>query len=124
NTVSGLARDYQSLTMQQATRYYSPKLQAVKNIIANPAQYGIELAEVPNQPYFVAVPTNKNIDVTLAAKLANVPLQEFMSLNPAYSRPVIRADGGYNLLLPTDKADTFRANLENHSQPLVSWQTY
>jgi membrane-bound lytic murein transglycosylase D len=124
NTAMGLATDYQSLTMPQETRYYIPKLQAVKNIIANPAQYGIELAEVPNQPYFVAVPTNKNIDVKLAAKLADVPLQEFMSLNPAYSRPVIRADGGYNLLLPADKADTFRANLESNSQPLVSWQTY
>jgi membrane-bound lytic murein transglycosylase D len=124
NTAMGLATDYQSLTMPQETRYYIPKLQAVKNIIANPAQFGIELAEVPNQPYFVAVTTNKNIDVKLAAKLAGVPLDEFLSLNPAYSRPVIRADNDYNLLLPADKADTFRANLKSNSQPLVSWQAY
>jgi len=124
NTAMGLATDYQSLTMPQETRYYIPKLQAVKNIIANPAQFGIELADVPNQPYFVAVTTNKNIDVKLAAKLAGVPLDEFLSLNPAYSRPVIRADNDYNLLLPADKADTFRANLKSNSQPLVSWQAY
>jgi membrane-bound lytic murein transglycosylase D len=124
NTAMGLATDYQSLTMPQETRYYLPKLQAVKNIIANPAQFGIELAEVPNQPYFVAVPTNKNIDIKLAAKLAGVPLEEFQSLNPAHSRPVIRADSAFSLLLPADKADTFRANLESNSQPLVSWQTY
>ena len=124
NLARGLPTDYQNLTMPQETRYYIPKLQAVKNIIANPAQYGIELAEVPNQPYFVAVTTTKHIDVKLAAKLANVPLEEFVSLNPGYSRPVIRANSEQTLLLPTDKADTFRTNLENHDQPLVSWQAY
>ncbi len=124
NLAKGLATDYQSLTMPNETRYYMPKLQAVKNIIANPAQYGIELAEVPNRPYFVAVTTTKHIDVKLAAKLADVPLEEFMSLNPGYSRPVIRVDGEQTLLLPAGKADTFRANLGKHDQPLVSWQAY
>jgi len=124
NTARGLPTDYQNLTMPQETRYYIPKLQAVKNIIANPAQFGIELAEVPNQPYFVAVTTTKHIDVKLAAKLAGVPLEEFVSLNPGYSRPVIRASNEQRLLLPADKADAFRANLENHDQPLVSWQAY
>jgi membrane-bound lytic murein transglycosylase D len=124
NTARGLPTAYQDLTMPQETRYYIPKLQAVKNIIANPAQYGIELAEVPNQPYFVAVTTTKHIDVKLAAKLAGVPLEEFVSLNPGYSRPVIRANSEQTLLLPADKADTFRTNLENNDQPLVSWQAY
>ena len=124
NLAKGLPTDYQSLTMPKETRYYVPKLQAVKNIIADPARYGIALEEVANQPYFVAVTTTRHIDVKLAARLAEVPLEEFISLNPAYSRPVIRVDGEQTLLLPADKADTFRANLENHNQPLVSWQTY
>ena len=124
NVAKGLPTDYLSLTMPAETRYYIPKLQAVKNIIANPAQYGIELAKIPNQPYFVAVTTTKHIDVKLAARLADVPVEEFVSLNPAYSRPVIRASGEQTLLLPTEKADIFRSNLENHEQPLVSWRTY
>jgi len=124
NLTSGLPADYLSLRMPLETRYYIPKLQAVKNLIANPARYGIELAEVPNQPYFVAVTTTRHIDVKLAAKLADVSIEEFVSLNPAYSRPVIRAVGAQTLLLPTDKADTFRSNLESNEQPLVSWQTY
>lgn len=124
NQARGLPSDYQSLTMPNETRYYVPKLQAVKNIIANPAQYGIELAEISNQPYFVAVTTTRHIDVKLAARLADVPFDEFISLNPGYSRPVIRANSEQTLLLPADKADTFRANLESHSQPLVSWQAY
>ena len=124
NQARGLPTDYQSLAMPNETRYYIPKLQAIKNIIANPAQYGIELAEVPNQPYFTAVTTTKHIDVKLAAKLAGVPLEEFVSLNPGYSRPVIRANSEQRLLVPADKADTFRSNLENNNQPLVSWQAY
>ena len=124
NLANGLPADYQSLSMPLETRYYIPKLQAVKNIIANPAQYGIELAEIPNQPYFVAVTTTEHIDVKLAARLADVPIEEFVSLNPAYSRPVIRASGKQTLLLPTGKAETFRFNLENNEQPLVSWQAY
>jgi membrane-bound lytic murein transglycosylase D len=124
NMAKGLATDYASLNMPAETRYYMPKLQAVKNIIANPAQYGIDLAEVPNQPYFTAVTTTKHIDVKLAAKLADMPVEEFVSLNPGNSRPVIKADGVRTLLIPTDKAGTFLSNLESHDAPLVSWQAY
>jgi membrane-bound lytic murein transglycosylase D len=124
NVGKGLPSDYRSLTMPAETRYYMPKLQAVKNIIANPAQYGIDLAEVANQPYFVAVPTTKHIDVKLAARLADMPIEEFQSLNPGNSRPVIKAEGERMLLVPADKADAFKSNMQNHDEPLVSWQAY
>ena len=124
NAARGLATDYRSLNMPNETRYYMPKLQAVKNIIANPAQFGIDLADVPNQPYFVAVTTTRNIDVKLAAKFADMSLDEFLSLNPGNSRPVIKADGARTLLFPADKADIFRSNMEAHDAPLVSWQAY
>jgi membrane-bound lytic murein transglycosylase D len=123
NTARGLPTDYQSLSMPAETRYYFPRLQAVKDIVANPQQYGITLEEIPNRPYFATVTTSRHIDMRLAAKLADTPLDEFMSLNPGYSRPVIRANGEQTLLVPLDKADTFRANLENNNQP-VSWQAY
>jgi membrane-bound lytic murein transglycosylase D len=125
NVAKGLPTDYRSLTMPAETRHYMPKLQAVKNIIANPAQYAIDLTEVPNQPYFAEVPTTKHIDVKLAAKMAGMPVEEFQSLNPGNNGPVIKAEGGERMLLvPADKADSFRSNMENHDQPLVSWQAY
>jgi membrane-bound lytic murein transglycosylase D len=50
-----------------------------------------------------------------------------MALNPSNNRPVILQDkdNGNVLLLPIDKVETFRRNLEqaNH-QRLVSWQPY
>ena len=107
--------------MPQETRYYVPKLQALKNILANPEAFRINLDPIPNEPYFVTVPT-KDIDVRLAARLADMPVEELLALNPAHNRPVISQ--GEWLVLPADRANIFRVNLKNHSKPLVSWQPY
>ncbi len=124
NRAKGLPTDYLSLTMPTETRYYVPKLQALKNIIANPHSFGVDLEPVPNTPYFVTVEKTRDIDVRLAAKLADMPLAEFLALNPGHNRPVIVANGKYALALPPDKAKIFLANLESNDQPLVSWQSY
>ncbi len=124
NQAKGLPTDYESLTMPAETRGYVPKLQAVKNIIANPARFGLRLAEIPNEPYFSTVVTKQHIDVKLAAKLAEMPLDEFKSLNPAHNKAVIKASGTDVIVLPKQKVQTFLANLENHGKPLVSWQAY
>ncbi len=124
NRVKGLPTDYASLTMPAETRYYVPKLQALKNIIASPHSFGVDLEPVANSPYFVTVQKTHDIDVRLAAKLADMPLAEFLALNPGHNRPVINASGAPTLVLPADKAEIFLANLEGHSQPLVSWQSY
>ncbi len=124
NQARGLPTDYESLTMPAETRNYLPKLQAVKNIIANPQQYGITLASVPNRPYFATVSTRQHIDVKLAAKLAEMPLDDFRFLNPAHNKPVIKADGTETIVLPIDRIAVFERNLQAHSQPLVTWQAY
>lgn len=116
--------DYRSLKMPKETANYLPKLQAVKNIIADPARYGILLEEIPNQPYFIRVNVPSQIDVKRAAELADVPLEEFRSLNPAHNRPVITSAGERTVLLPVEKAETFANNLQANDEPLVSWQTY
>lgn len=124
NKVMGLPTDYLSLTMPTETRYYVPKLQALKNIIANPRSFGVDLEPVPNTPYFVTVEKIRNMDVRVAAKLADMPLGEFLALNPGHNRPVIVANGTPALVLPAGRAKIFLANLESHNQPLVSWNMY
>lgn len=124
NRKRGLPTNYANLKMPSETRNYLPKLQAIKNIIGNPASFGLVLHPVPDQPYFVAVSTSKNIDMELAAGLADVTLDEFRALNPAHNRPVILQENSEVLLLPVDKVETFRANLASNSLPLVSWQAY
>ncbi len=65
-----------------------------------------------------------HIDVAMAAKLADMPVEEFLSLNPGHRRPVITPVGNRQLLVPVEKANLFQANLESNDQPLVGWQTY
>src|SRR5690606_15661348 len=73
---AGLATDYRSIDMPEETRNYVPKLQAIKNIIANPAKFGITLPEVTNTPYFTTVRKEQDIDIEVAAQLAEMPLEE------------------------------------------------
>jgi len=124
NTAAGLPTDYLSLTMPEETRNYVPKLQAIKNIIANPQKYSVALPHVDNSPYFAMVPKYKDIDLEVAAKLAEMPLEEFKALNPSFNRPIIRINTETTLLLPADKVDTFHANLLAYKGDLTTWQTY
>jgi membrane-bound lytic murein transglycosylase D len=119
-----LPTDYVHLKLPKETRHYVPKLLAVKNIIAYPMSFGLIIPEVPNQPYFAAVTTSRHMDVKLAAEMAEISMEEFTALNPAHNRPVILTDKDNMLLLPVEKVDVFRANLERANQPLVSWQEY
>ena len=124
NRRKGLPVNYTSLKLPNETRSYVPKLLAVKNIIANPASFGLVLQDIPNEPYFSAIATARHIDVKLAAQLADIPMEEFIALNPAHNRPVILHDSSDLILLPVNAVETFRANLENYDKPLVSWQAY
>jgi membrane-bound lytic murein transglycosylase D len=124
NQAKGLPADYASLTMPAETRNYLPKLIAVKNIIADPARFGIQLASVPNEPYFEIVTLRQHIDVKLAAKFAEMPLDEFRFLNPAHNKRVIKAYAAETIVLPRNRVAMFHANLENHGKPLVSWQAH
>jgi membrane-bound lytic murein transglycosylase D len=124
NRAHRLPTDYASLKIPGETRNYLPKLQAVKNIILDPDRFGLLLPDVPDAPYFVTVTTDRQIDIALAAQLADMPLDEFKSLNPQHNRPVIASDGEQRINLPYDKAETFVMNLDSYRQPLLSWRPY
>ena len=113
---------YGSLKMPNETRNYLPRLQAVKNLIANPAL--LTLPAVPNEPYFAETKPPGAIDVIKLARLADVPVEQFRSLNPGYRGPVIIQTATRRILLPVDRMDLFEANLERNSEPLLTWQAY
>ena len=125
NRAAGKPTDYESLTMPAETRNYLPKLQALKNIVLNPEPLGIDIGPIPNQPYFATVTKLRDIDVQLAARLAEMPVEEFIALNPGFSRPLIRASLTPRIVLPADKVDVFHDNLERLGEKsLVSWKSY
>jgi len=125
NRALGKPTDFESLSelMPAETRNYVPKLQAVKNIIANPAQYGVSLPTIDNTPYFVAVDKTSDIDLAVAAQLAEMSVDEFKALNPQFKKPVITGEST-KILLPKENAEKFNLNLAQWGRALSSWTTH
>jgi membrane-bound lytic murein transglycosylase D len=123
---AGRPIDFNSLSayMPAETKNYVPKLQAVKNIIAAPESFGLTLPKVDNQPYFVTIGKTRNIDVKVAAQLAELSLEEFKALNPQFNRPVIIGGSDTQILLPQSNADKFKANLGKWKRALSSWTAH
>jgi len=125
NQRAGLGTSYTDLNMPAETRLYVPKLQAVKNIVANPQAFRTELPLIENHPYFQQVLITRDIDVALAARLADVKIEDFKALNPSAHRPVIIAAGTPQILLPWDNATVFQRNFEAYTQgQYASWTAW
>ena len=92
----------------------------MKNIIARPELFNIELPHVPNRLYFETVESPPGIDPAMAAAFAQLPLEELVALNPAFRRPVI-PEGRQQLILPADRVDLFQSKLAGAGP---RWQTY
>lgn len=120
----GKTPSYLNLKMPDETLNYVPKLQAIKNIIAKPEKYGLSLPNVSNEPYFTTVHKPTDMDVEVAAALAEMPLEEFQELNPAPNQPLISAAYNPNLHLPMDKVAKFNSNLQRYDGRLSSWRVY
>jgi membrane-bound lytic murein transglycosylase D len=125
NARQGLPTTYADLNMPNETRNYVPKLQAVKNIVASPDQFRAELPLIENHPYFQTVTLARDMDVSMAARLADVPVEDFKALNPQLNRPVILAAGTPQILLPWDNAAVFKRNFDAYNEgKLASWTAW
>jgi membrane-bound lytic murein transglycosylase D len=126
NQALGLPTDFDSLApnMPEETRTYVPKLLAVKEIISNPGKYGVTLPAVTNQPYFTSIQKTQDIDVKVAAELAEMPLKEFKELNPQFNKPVITGDSKTAILLPSGKVEKFQKNLITWGKALTNWTSH
>ena len=125
NQKLGLGTSYTDLNMPAETRMYVPKLQAVKNIVANPEAFNTELPLIENHPYFQTVDITHDIDVSLVASLAGIREEDFRALNPSFKRPVILAAGTPQILLPWDNAKVFQRNLEAKREgQYASWTVW
>jgi membrane-bound lytic murein transglycosylase D len=125
NQRAGLGTGYADLNMPNETRFYVPKLQAVKNIVATPDSFSAELPAIENHPYFQSVTVSRDIDVELAARLADITVADFKALNPSLNRPVILAAGMPQILLPWDNAKVFQRNFEAYNAgQYASWTAW
>lgn len=121
----GEPTDYANLRMPAETAGYVPKLQAIKNLVMKPELFNLALPSVANAPYFATITQMRDIDVKTAARMAEIPVEEFLALNPSHNRPVIPGANNPVIVLPAATLDTFRQNLEtNQDKPLSTWQAH
>lgn len=106
-----LDTDYWSLDLPKETADYVPRLLAIAKIFANADKYNINLQHIPNRPYCELVDVKSQLDLNKAAELANTPLNEFLKLNPGFNLSSTAPQGPHHLLIPVDKAQSFKENL-------------
>lgn len=124
NRARGLSTSYAALPLPTETRHYVPKLLAVRNLVRDPQTAGISLQSIENEPYFVQVKISQPMQIKQAAKLADISMEEFLALNPAFQRRVIHTDTRGVLLLPADKVGVFHHNLQKKATQLSGLQVY
>lgn len=111
NLRKGKPTDFWSLDLPPETEDYVPKLMAIAEIIAKPGEFGIELEPIPNEPYMARVEVGSQIDMALAAELADIELDELYMLNPGFNRWATDPKGPHFLMVPQTNADVFAENL-------------
>ena len=105
--------DFWHLTkIHRETTNYVPKFMALKELFGNPEKYNLELFPVDNKHSYALVELDGQLDLALAADLAGITLNQLYQLNPAFNRWATAPKGPHRLLLPLDKADSFKIALQ------------
>lgn len=107
----GRPTDFWSLKLLAETSSYVPRLYAIARLVADPDAYGVRFLSIADQPYWAEADIGTQIDLTLAAQLADITVSELYLLNPGFNRWATHPDGPYTLLVPAGHAETFRHNL-------------
>ncbi len=114
NKKRGRPTGFFHLRLPKETKYYVPKLLALKELIAHPEKYNIELTPISDEPFLQQVKLDSQIDLALAADLADIGLDELYRLNPGFNRWATSPSGPFDLLLPIANAETFTTNLADY----------
>lgn len=120
NRRRGLPTDFWHLRLPRQTRAYVPRLLAVRDLIADPQKYGIELPFIPNAPYLARIELKGQIDIAIAANMAGLSLKQMYLLNPGYSRWATPPNGPSVLYIPRDKKQDFLAKLASMKQEVAA----
>ena len=125
---SGLNPDdaeFWNLDILKETYTYVPRLLAISELINNPARYHIELPDVANEPFWEVVTIGSQIDLNVAADVAEVSAQEMYKLNPGFNQWATHPEGPHELVVPVTQADIFRKNLvELPHKERVAWHRH
>jgi membrane-bound lytic murein transglycosylase D len=120
NAAAGKPSTYPNLKLRKETREYVPKLFAVRNIIANPEKYGINLKSIPNEPSVTVLDVRTQTDLVVAASLIPMEENELLHLNQGYKRGVTPPNGPHQIVVPVIYGEQLASALDklSHHQRL------
>jgi membrane-bound lytic murein transglycosylase D len=125
NQAQGKPIDFWSLKLPRETSAYVPKLMAVSHLIKFPERYELDLTPIDNRPFMDVVNVGSQIDLKIAAKMADVSLDTLYQLNPGFNRWATAPDGPHQLVLPVEKSAQFKAKLANlPAEARVKWDRH
>ncbi len=126
NRKKGKPTDFWSLDLPRETRSYVPRLLALCAVLSDPEGHGLQpLLPVADQPYFTLVDIESQLDLALAADMADLELDDLYRLNPGFNRWATDPDGPHRLSIPVENAELFKQKLaELDPGKRVSWKRY
>jgi len=125
NKKAGKSVDFWSLKLPSETRAYVPKLLALADMLAHGEATDDIWTPVENEPYFDRVATGGQIDLSLAADLAEISMKDFYEINPAYNQWATAPKGPHQILLPLESIETFQRNLAQiPTDQRISYKNY
>ena len=121
----GKPTDFWSLDLPNETKGYVPKLLAISAVIADTEAHNLSIASIPNEPHLEHIDIGSQIDLALAAELAEMSIEDMYKLNPAFNRWATAPDGPHTLSLPIEKVDNFHialAKVDKHQR--IQWKRH
>ncbi|UCX04730.1 lytic transglycosylase [Shewanella glacialimarina] len=125
NKNKGTETNFWMLKLPKETAHYVPQLLALADIVKNSSELGIHLAAIENKPRIEMVNIESQLDLNLAAEMANISVEELKLLNPGLTRWATAPEGPHYLTIPADNAKGFKrslASLDPNSR--INWVRY
>jgi len=125
NKEKGLPTDFWSLSLPRETEAYAPKLVALAKLLRTPEKYGVTIPQIPDKPYFAVVNTGGQMDLSQAAGMSGIELEEIYKLNPQYNQWATSPNGPHEILVPVESQSILELNLsEMPVNQRIKWQRY
>ncbi|NVK88756.1 MAG: LysM peptidoglycan-binding domain-containing protein [Gammaproteobacteria bacterium] len=105
------ATDFWSLDLPRETEAYVPKLLALADLLRHYDTYQLTWTPIAKQTYFARVTVDSQIDLVVAAEMAELDLEDFYTLNPAFNHWATEPKRATELLLPVAHVERFKKAL-------------
>jgi membrane-bound lytic murein transglycosylase D len=117
--------DFFSLNLPKETRSYVPKMLALAYVVKHAHEFNVNLPSTENEAFLQQVTLNKQMDLALAAELAQIDLKALYHYNPGYTRWATHPKGPHHLLLPIKNAQILQKSLAGlDDTALTNWHRY